>query len=101
MNKTMRKTDKKIENQLRQSLTEVCDFALENIKGYQWISHKVNYDIFSDSLQIICAFTSQSDIDELKRSQQDRVLKKNIEAKLTSINIKLKNADKQITYTVA
>lgn len=101
MNKTMRKTDKKIENQLRQSLTEVCHFALENIEGYQWITHKVNYDSFPDSLQIICAFLSQSDIDELKRSQQDRMLKKNIEAKLTSINIKLKNADKQITYTVA
>ena len=82
MNKTMKKTDKKIENKLRQALTEVCDFALENIEGYQWISHKVNYDVFPDSLQIICAFVSQSDIDELKRSKQDSVLKKIIEAKL-------------------
>ena len=101
MNKTMRKTDKKIENQLRQSLTEVCHFALENIEGYQWITHKVNYDSFPNSLQIICAFMSQSDIDELKRSQQDRMLKENIEKQLAGINIKLKNADKQITYTVA
>jgi len=97
----MRKSDKKIENQLRQSLTEVCDFALENIEGYQWITHKVNYDTFPDSLQIICAFMSQSDIDELKHSQQDRVLKENIEKQLAGINIKLKSAEKQITFCIA
>ena len=97
----MKKTDKKIENKLRQALTDVCDFALENIEGYQWVTHKANYDVFPDSLQIVCAFLSQSKIDELKRSKQDLVLKKTIEAKLGDINIKLKNAEKQITYCVA
>ena len=97
----MRKTDKKIDNKLRQSLTEVCDFALESIEGYQWITHKVNYENFPDSLQITCAFIAQSNIDELKHSQQDRVLRKTIEEQLTGIDIKLKNAEKQIIFIVA
>ena len=98
MNKTMKKTDKKIENKLRQALTEVCHFALENIEGFEWITHKVNYNVFPDSLQVTCAFVSQSDIDNLKNSNQDSVLKKVIAAKLANINIKLNNLDKQISY---
>jgi len=96
----MRKTDKKIDNAIRQALTDVCDFALEQIAGYQWITHQVNYDAFPDSLQITCAFISQSSIDELKQTQQDKVLKKAITEQLARLNIKLKQVDKQIILAV-
>ena len=97
----MKKTDKKVENKLRKALTKVCDFSLENIEGYQWISHQVNYSAFPDSLMISCAFASQVDIDNLKYSKQDLILNKKIGAELASINIKLNSIGKQITYIVA
>ncbi|HCC80946.1 MAG TPA: Fis family transcriptional regulator, partial [Methylophaga sp.] len=40
----MRKTDKKIDNELRLKLTDVCEQGLKNIAGFQWLTHLVNYD---------------------------------------------------------
>lgn len=96
----MRKSDKKIENKLRIALTDVCDFALDSIAGYQWISHTVNYDVFPGSLRITCAFASQQVIDDLKRSQQDLVLKKEIIKKLATAEIKISDANKQVKFVV-
>lgn len=96
----MKKTDKKIENKLRNVLTEVCEIALENVSGYQWISHQVNYDAFPSSLLITFAFDSQQAIDDLKRSQQDGSLQKTIIEKLASVDIKLKDVRKQVKFVV-
>ena len=96
----MRKSDKKIENKLRVALTEVCDFALDNISGYQWISHTVNYDAFPASLQVTCAFSSQQAIDDLKLSQQDLVLKKEITQTLSAVGIKIVDMNKQVTFII-
>lgn len=52
----MRKSDKKVENQLRIALTEVCEAALKNGNGFQWLTHQVNYSNFPKSLQVICVF---------------------------------------------
>ncbi|WP_037048769.1 hypothetical protein, partial [Psychromonas sp. SP041] len=96
----MRKSDKKIENKLRVALTEVCDFALDNISGYQWISHTVNYDVFPASLQVTCTFSSQQAIDDLKQSQQDLVLKKEITKTLSAVGIKIVDMNKQVTFII-
>ena len=39
----MRKTDKKIDNNLRIVLTEVCEIALKEVTGFQWLTHLVDY----------------------------------------------------------
>ena len=96
----MRKTDKKIDNQLRKSLIEICEMALDTIVGYRWISHTVNYDVFPGSLRIVCTFASQQALDNLKRSKQDLVLNKMITQKLVEVGIPLKKAEQQISYTV-
>ena len=91
----MRKTDKKIENKLRQVLTEVCDFALQEIAGYQWISHSVNYNRFPDSLVITCMFANK---ESAINAQQQGELISEIEKKLNSMAINLKNSQKQIRF---
>ena len=53
----MRKTDKKMDNQLRHVLTEVCEVALKDINGFQWLTHVVNYSNFPKSLQVVCVLT--------------------------------------------
>ena len=35
----MRKSDKKIENQLRLTLTDVCETALKRFNGFEWLTH--------------------------------------------------------------
>ena len=95
----MRKSDKKIDNKLRVALTEVCDFALENVEGYQWITHTVNYDAFPASLQVTCAFSSQQAIDDLRQSQQDLTLKKEIAQKLSAVGVKI-DMSKQVKFII-
>ena len=91
----MRKTDKKIDNKLRQALTEVCDFALQNSAGYQWISHTVNYNNFPDSLVITCMFDNQQYADQAQ--QQDELFNL-INQKLNAISVNLKKPLKQICF---
>ena len=45
----LRKTDKKIENQLILVLTAVCETALKEIDGFQWLTHLVEYTDFPNS----------------------------------------------------
>jgi len=60
----MRKTDKKVDNQLRLALTEICDSTLKEFAGFQWLTHLVNYAHFPKSLKVICVFDTN---DNLKR----------------------------------
>lgn len=97
----MRKTDKKIDNNLRAALTEVCEIALDTVQDYQWITHSVKYDAFPTSLQISCGFSSIQAIEQLQRDQQDVVLKKLIVKHLMAVGINLKDVNKQVKFVVA
>ncbi|TEW54634.1 Fis family transcriptional regulator [Psychromonas sp. RZ22] len=96
----MRKTDKKIEKKLRDALTEVCEVTLKDIVGYEWITHKVNYQQFPASLHIECAFSSSQVVEQLKHSQEDLRLQNIIAEKLSSVGINLQNVNKQIKMVV-
>ncbi|BCE02009.1 Fis family transcriptional regulator [Marinicellulosiphila megalodicopiae] len=54
----MRKIDKKIDNQIIKALTQICEVALEEINGFIWLTHSVNFSHFPKSLKIICVFDS-------------------------------------------
>lgn len=87
----MKKSDKKTENALRESLTEVCDEALGYIKGFVWLTHLVNYDAFPQSLKVICVFETDEDLKQALDSQQDVFFYDHIQAKLKAVNIVIKN----------
>jgi hypothetical protein len=91
----MRKIDKKIDNKLRKVLTEVCDFALLNITGYQWISHTVNYSNFPESLLITCMFENQQRADSAMKGGELLAM---INHKLNTVAINLKTPHKQVSF---
>jgi hypothetical protein len=91
----MRKIDKKIDNKLRSVLTDVCDFALQNITGYQWISHTVNYASFPESLIITCVFDNQ---DNAQQAQQQGEISTLIVEALSDISVNLNTPKKQICF---
>lgn len=93
----MRKSDKKIENNLRKALTEICENTLQDIKGYQWVSHSVNYERFPNSLIITCYFDNKQNADD---AQQQGELLSLINQKLQSISVNLNNPNKQICVKV-
>lgn len=94
----MRKSDKKIDNQLRQVLTDVCEIALKEIDGFKWLTHTVNYATFPQSLMVVCVFDTNQNVDNYLQSDSRHKLISLIQAEFKSINIKLKNIADHIKY---
>lgn len=92
----MKKTDKKIENAIRGALTEVCDIALNEIVGFRWITHFVNYKNFPGSLSIVCVFDTNSDLSDALGAQQDDYLRALIKENLDAVGISIRDPGKQI-----
>lgn len=95
---TMRKSDKKIDNQLRESLTQVCDAALKDIEGFQWLTHQANYSDFPNSLKIICVFDTKEQMNDYLNSSQNAYLLDLISKELNMMRIKIKSVAKVVSY---
>ncbi|MFD2168280.1 Fis family transcriptional regulator [Thalassotalea euphylliae] len=94
----MRKSDKKLDNQLRTLLTDVCETALKNIHGFEWLTHVVNYSNFPASLKIVCVFDTNENLDAYLQSDIKTSLQSLIQHELSSIGIKVKNLAKHIVF---
>tara|TARA_R110000744_G_scaffold56547_12_gene119285 strand:+ start:9481 stop:9822 length:342 start_codon:yes stop_codon:yes gene_type:complete len=92
----MRKSDKKLDNQIVKVLTEVCHCALENIDGFEWLTHTVNFDKFPESLKIVCIFDRNITLASYLKSSDNNSLASMITSNLADIGIELKNAKNQI-----
>ena len=94
----MRKTDKKIENQLRSVLTDVCETALKEIDGFQWLTHLVNYSNFPKSLKVVCIFDTNENLLTFMSKESEVELSSLIHKKLHEIGVKVKNMAGHIAY---
>ena len=94
----MKKSVKKIEQALRSSLTEVCQNSLENIPGFEWITHTVDYKNFPNSLLIICVFDTVEQLTAMKQQSLDTGLIQAIDTKLRAVSIQLKPIEKHIFF---
>ncbi|KXO09882.1 hypothetical protein AKG98_978 [Moritella sp. JT01] len=94
----MTKTEKKIDNTLCKVLTGVCEDAKDEIQGFQWLTHTVNYNNFPASLKITCVFDSNADIAQLTASQQDQRLHGLLTQALNAVDVRLKNINKQVKF---
>ena len=90
----MKKTDKKIDNAIRSALTEVCDKALEEHDGFVWLTHRVDYQNFPESLSVVCVF----DTNEQLSNAHDEDLRVIIKDKLASIAILIKDSRQAIRF---
>ena len=94
----MRKSDKKVENQLRLALTDVCETSLKDFTGFQWLTHLVNYTNFPKSLKVICVFDTNDNLSSFIQSSGCRELSNLIQKTLFEIGINLKNITNHISY---
>lgn len=94
----MKKSDKKIENALVQSLTEVCDHALASVAGFCWLTHRVNYDRFPASLRVVCVFESDQALAAAEDAGALAHLREVIRLALADLGIKLQKPKQQIVF---
>lgn len=95
----MKKSDKKIENAIRESLTEVCEVALKDIDGFQWITHLVNFNHFPKSLSVVCVFGSDEAIARVLSDDNGEYMYLLIKERLGAVNIHIKDIHKQVSFT--
>lgn len=94
----MKKTDKKRENTLIKALTEVCDWAQDEVEGFEWLTHQVNFAQFEQSLRITCVFTTEALLGQVRENQQDSALITQITDVLQEEGIALKYPTKQVVF---
>ena len=94
----MRKSDKKLDNQLRKVLTDVCESALKHIDGFKWLTHTVNYSSFPNSLKVICVFDTNESLDNYLLSKSNNQLQLLVANELNRLGIKLKNITNHVLF---
>lgn len=90
----MRKSDKKIDNAIRNVLTDVCDIALEKYDGFVWLTHFVNYNQFPESLSVVCVYDTN---ERLAKTNKNK-LRSLIKDKLALIHIKFKDIRQHVSF---
>ena len=94
----MKKSDKKIENAIREALTNVCDAALESIDGFVWLTHVVNYSVFPSSLKIVCVFETHESLSNALDAKQEDYFYQRINEALNDVGIKLNQPSRQVSF---
>ena len=94
----MKKTDKKIENAIREALTEVCEMALDEVPGFQWLTHLVNYSDFPGSLSVVCVFDTNNDLSSALANHKDDYLRNLIKEKLAAVGIEFKDTRRHVNF---
>jgi hypothetical protein len=94
----MKKSDKKIENSLRLALTKVCEFALNEVEGFQWLTHLVNYNDFPDSLLVVCIFETNERLAQAKSKHDDDYLINRITNELAAAGFKIRNNNSLVKF---
>lgn len=98
MPKPQSKTQKKIDNNIRLALTEACEQTLEDVPGFQWLTHQADYSNFPASLLVTCVFdTSESQL-HAEKVGHALTLRKCIQTKLLKIGIPFKRLEQQVIF---
>lgn len=94
----MRKTDKKIDNQLREVLTDICEQTLKTYDGFLWVTHVVNFSNFPQSLKIVCVFDTNEQLETFVATQGKAEVQRVMHKALMQAGIKLKSIEKHLTF---
>ena len=94
----MKKTVKKLDDNVIKALTKACETAKESIAGFEWLTHTANYDNFPGSLTVICVFDNDQSLNNATVKEEDIYLRKLIHSNLLKAGILLKDARKHVRF---
>jgi len=94
----MRKMDKPRERAIVAALTEVCETAKVANSEFAWISHKVNYQRFPDSLQLICAYRQPQHLASAIGAGETQAISQQIVQALAQRGISLTKPQRQVRF---
>ncbi|WP_188151077.1 Fis family transcriptional regulator [Teredinibacter waterburyi] len=98
MAKAQSKTQKKIDANIRNALTDLCENSFKTIDGFQWLTHQADFANFPASLLITCVFESQEQLTEATNLKHCSAIKTAIQARLLKIGVRFKTLDRQVQF---
>ncbi|MBU2887348.1 hypothetical protein KO507_16400 [Gilvimarinus agarilyticus] len=90
----MKKTDKKLDNQLCRELTKVCELAKDCYAGFEWLTHWVNYQDFPASLVVLCVYDTDAQLASADRTGVRRL----VATGLHSMGVELADLSRQVRF---
>lgn len=90
------KTHKKIDNNIRLGLNDVCEQYFKDIRGFIWLTHQVNYTNFPASLLITCVFASEREKLEALEQGIKAQMEKQIQVRLLKAGVKFIAIGRQV-----
>ncbi len=94
----MKKTIKKLDNNVIKALTTACEIAKDWDIGFEWLTHSAKYDNFPGSLLVTCVFSIDAEITLAQQDGNDKRLRKLIQQHLLKAGIKLKDSRHHVRY---
>ena len=94
----MKKTVKKLDNNVIKALTIVCEAFKDKEVGFEWLTHTADYANFPGSLIVTCVFKSNIDLQNAKNNQVDIEIRTQIQKQLFKAGVLLKDAKRHVCF---
>ncbi|GGF62350.1 Fis family transcriptional regulator [Alteromonas lipolytica] len=94
----MKKTIKKLDNNVVKALTLACETAKDWDIGFVWLTHTARYEHFPGSLMVTCVFSTDNDVLQLTESEHDKKLRQLIQSHLLKVGIKVKDIRRHVCF---
>ena len=94
----MKKTIKKLDNNVIKALTVACESFKTGISGFEWLTHSADYSNFPGSLMVTCVFTNEADRLSALDAGLDATMRKQIQGQLLKVGVVLKDARRHVFF---
>ena len=94
----MKKTVKKLDNNVVKALTIACESFKNSIEGFEWLTHTANYANFPASLVVTCVFDTNESVQGLKEKALDEDMRKTIQQQLLGVGVLLKDVRHNVCF---
>ncbi|WP_152537553.1 Fis family transcriptional regulator [Catenovulum agarivorans] len=95
--KLTQKQIKQLDKQIVRQLTQVCHLAQNEIDGFEWLTHVVDYANLAKSLKVILVFATSEQRVNAQREHANKIKAWVVEY-LQPLDITFSNIDKQIQF---
>jgi hypothetical protein len=94
----MKKTIKKLDNQVVKALTKACEQLKEQYSDFEWLTHSADFSNFPGSLMVYCIFTTEAAWQNCKQEGGDAVFAKVIHGELLRVGVLLKTPKRHVLF---
>ncbi|WP_397457045.1 hypothetical protein [Pseudomonas versuta] len=88
----------KIERRLVKALTIACEKAKDEIPGFVWLTHTVNYEAFPASLKVVWVFDTKDSKDFALADGEAHFMVELTDKALTDADVRVRNAATHVYY---